>query len=122
MELELKRVLNVVILLGIIFEVCFVIGISLILGWLGGDNYIGFLLLIIIGIIFFVNLMVISGFVRLIFKINGSLIGDLFVVGMLLLFLGLLVLISGVLNNWIISLILCIFVFCYIILIMYSGC
>ncbi|ABG51028.1 heat shock protein DnaJ-like [Trichodesmium erythraeum IMS101] len=121
-ELELKRALNVAILLGIIFEVCFVIGISLILGRLGGDNHTGFLLLIIIGIIPFVNLTVTSGFARLIFKTNGSLTGDLFVAGTSLLPLGLLVLISGVLNNWIISLILCIFALCYTILIMYSGC
>lgn len=121
-QLEHQRALNVAILLGIIFEVCFVIGISLILQRLGEANHTGFLLLIIIGIIPFVNLTVTSGFARLIFKTKGSLTGDLFVAGTSLLPLGFLVLISGVLNNWIISLILFIFALCYTILIMYSGC
>ncbi|MCL2931472.1 MAG: tetratricopeptide repeat protein [Trichodesmium sp. MAG_R03] len=120
-QLEQKRALNVSILLGIIFEVCFVIGINLILQRLGEANHTEFLFLIIIGIIPFVNLTVTSGFARLIFKTNGSLTGDLFVAGTSLLPLGLLVLISGVLNNLIISLILFIFALCYTILIMYSG-
>ncbi len=121
-KLEQKRALNVAVLFCLIFEVCFVIGISLILQRLDGANHTGFLLLIIIGIIPFVNLTVTSGFARLIFKTNGSLTGDLFVAGASLLPLGLLVLISGVLNNWVISFILAMFAFCYTILIMYSGC
>lgn len=121
-QLEYKRALNVAILLGIIFEVCFVIGTSLILQRLDEANNTGFLLLIIIGIISFVNLTVTSGFARLILKTNGSLTGDLFVASSSLLPLGLLVLITGILNNWIISLILLIFTLCYTILIMYSGC
>ena len=80
-DLEQQRSLNVAILLGIIFEVCFVIGISLILRRLNEANHTGFLLLIIIGIIPFVNLTVTTGFARLIFQTNGSLTGDLFIAG-----------------------------------------
>ena len=66
-RLEQKRSLNVAIVLGIIFEVCFVVGISLILEQLDGRDNTGFLLLIIIGIIPLTNLTVTSGFARLIF-------------------------------------------------------
>ena len=121
-QLEQKRALNVAVLLGIIFEVCFVLGNSLISQQLNEADRTGFLLLIIIGIIPFVNLTITSGFARLIFKINGSLTGDLFIAGASLLPLGLLLSIGGILNNWIISFILAIFALCYTILIMYSGC
>ncbi|MGB3513200.1 MAG: DnaJ domain-containing protein, partial [Microcoleaceae cyanobacterium] len=121
-KLEQKKALNVAILFGLTFEVLFVLGTSLILQRLGEANHTGFLLLIIIGIIPFVNLTVTSGFARLIFKTNGSLTGDLFIAGASLLPLGLLVLVSGILNNWVISAILAVFALCYMILIMYSGC
>ena len=121
-QLEQQRSMNVAILLGLIFEVCFVLGINLILQRLDEASRTGFLLLIIIGIIPIVNLTVTSGFARLIFKTNGTLTGDFFIAGASLLPLGLLVLISGVLNNWVISGILAIFSLCYTILIMYSGC
>lgn len=121
-KLEHHRARNVAILFGVIFEIFFVLGISLILQRLDEASHTGFLLLLIIGIIPFVNLTVTSGFARLIFKANGSLTGDLFIAGASLLPLGLLVLVSGILNNWVVSAILAIFALCYMILIMYSGC
>ncbi|MDJ0555159.1 MAG: DnaJ domain-containing protein [Microcoleaceae cyanobacterium MO_207.B10] len=121
-KLEQQSSLNVAILFGLTFEVFFVLGMSLILQRLGDASNTGFLLLIIIGIIPFVNLTVTSGFARLIFKVNGSLTGDLFIAGASLLPLGLLVLVSGILNNWVLSGILAIFALCYMILIMFSGC
>ncbi|MEB3340097.1 DnaJ domain-containing protein [Okeania sp.] len=121
-KLEENRSLNVAILLGIIFEVCFVMGINLILERLDESNHTEFLLLIIIGIISFINVTVTSGFARLIFHADGSLTGDLFIAGTSLLPLGLLMLISAILNSWIISFVLGIFAFCYTILTMYSGC
>lgn len=121
-QLEQKRAFNVAVLFGIIFEICFVVGTNLILQRLDKANHTEFLLLIIIGIIPFVNLTVTSGFARLIFKANGSLTGDLFTAGASLLPLGFMVLLSGVFNNWVISIILAIFALCYTILTMYSGC
>lgn len=121
-RLERQRALNVAMVFGVTFEVCFVLGMSLILQRLEAPSHTGFLLLIIIGIIPFVNLTVTSGFARLIFKVKGSLTGDLFIAGASLLPLGLLLLVSGILNNWAVSAILAVFALCYMILILYSGC
>ncbi|NER06252.1 MAG: DnaJ domain-containing protein [Okeania sp. SIO3C4] len=121
-QLEQKRAFNVAVLFGIIFEICFVVGTNLILQRLDKANNTEFLLLIIIGIIPFVNLTVTSGFARLIFKADGSLTGDLFTAGASLLPLGFMVLLSGIFNNWVISIVLAIFALCYTILTMYSSC
>lgn len=121
-KLDKQRAIAVSILYGVIFDLCFSLGMGLFL-WRSGKLSLGyFLVLIIIGIIPFINLTVASGFARVIFRSAGSFSGDLFIAGASLLPLALLVLITAILNYWALGAIIGVFAISYMMLTLYAGC
>lgn len=124
-QLNKQRAIAVSIIYAIIFDLCFAIGLWIIWQRSNEVNRVAFWVLIIIGIIPFINLTLASGFARVIFKnanSPGTFAGDLFVAAASLLPLGFLVLVSGILNSWALSGIFGLFAICYTILTIYSGC
>lgn len=110
------------ILFAAIANFCFVSGISL--GW--GDllNDFSIYKLIVVGFVPFLSISMISTIARAICRRNGSLAGDIFLAGAALLPLSFLVLISSI-SKFLPSNtlpILAVFVSCYTILLLYSGC
>jgi curved DNA-binding protein CbpA len=121
-KLDKQRAMAVSILYAVIFDVCFSLGMGLFLGRSGRAGLGYFLVLIIIGIIPFINLTVASGFARVIFRSSGSFSGDLFIAGASLLPLAALVLISALLNYWALGAIIGVFAISYMMLTLYTGC
>lgn len=121
-KLDKQRAIAVSIVYGVIFDLCFCLGMGLFLGRSGRLSLAYFFLLIIIGIIPFINLTLASGVARVIFRSSGSFSGDLFIAGASLLPLALLVLISALLNYWALGAIIGVFAISYMMLTLYSGC
>lgn len=110
-------------LFAVIGNFCFVTGISL--GW--GDlllNNFSIYKLIVVGFMPFFSISMLSAIARAICRRNGSLAGDVFLAGAVLLPLNFLVLLSSishVLPSNTLP-VLAVFVSCYTILLLYSGC
>lgn len=121
-KLEKQRAIAVSIVYAFIFDLCFSLGMGLFLGRSGRLSFAYFFLLIIIGIIPFINLTLAGGFARVIFRSSGSFSGDLFIAGASLLPLALLVLTSALLNYWALGAIIGVFAISYMMLTLYSGC
>jgi curved DNA-binding protein CbpA len=120
-QLNKQEAIAVGIVYGGIFNLCFVWG-----AYTLGQGFLDLSIvkLIIVGLVPFVSLFVISAIARGIFRTNGSLAGDVFFAGASLLPLSFLVLLSTIsmflpFNT---MAILSVFVSCYTILLIYSGC
>ena len=121
-KLDKQRAMAVSILYALIFDLCFAVGMGLFLGRSEVIDFGYFFLLIVIGIIPFINLTVASGFARVVFRSAGSFYGDLFIASSSLLPLAAWVLISAILNYWALGAILVVFAISYMMLTLYSGC
>ncbi|MFB8789380.1 MAG: DnaJ domain-containing protein [Potamolinea sp.] len=121
-NLDKKQALFVGILFAIIADFCFVVGAYVISRDL--SRVISILNLILVGLVPFVSLFTTSTIVRAICRRRGSLSGDIFLAGASMMPLSFLVLLSSISkflpNNT--MLILSVFVSCYTILTLYSGC
>lgn len=119
--LDKPQVMAVGIMFGAIANLCFVGGAYL--GWREQFNSSLFDLFLV-GLVPFVTLIVLIGIARLIGRCRSSLAGDIFLAGASLLPVGFLALASGFspfLGSQI-MLILTVFLSCYTILMLYSGC
>jgi tetratricopeptide (TPR) repeat protein len=129
-SLNKQQAIAVGILFGWIFNFCFVCG-TYIVGQDAGAYAIGqdllalsIVKLVVVGLVPFVSLAVLSAIARGIFRTNGSLASDFFLAGASLLPLSFLVLLSSIsrLLPSYTMMILSVFVTCYTILTLYSGC
>jgi curved DNA-binding protein CbpA len=121
-NLESKQALWVGIVFGIIADFCFVIGAYAI-----SRDFLPVLSivnLIIVGFVPFVSLFTTSTIIRAIFRRRGSLAGDIFLAGASLLPLSFLILLSTISKFLPHNTMLCLSVFvgCYMIFTLYSGC
>ena len=121
-SLDKHQATSVGVLFAAVANFCFVSGIYL--GWRDLLNDLSIYKLILVGVVPFVSLSIVSGIARGIFGRNGSLAGDIFLAGASLLPMSFLILISSI-SKFLPSNtlpILSVFVSCYTILILYSGC
>ena len=121
-SLDKHQATSVGVLFAAVANFCFVSGIYL--GWRDLLNDLSIYKLILVGVVPFVSLSIVSGIARGIFGRNGSLAGDIFLAGASLLPMSFLILISS-LSKFLPSNtlpILSVFVSCYTILMLYSGC
>jgi len=121
-SLDKHQATSVGVLFAAVANFCFVSGIYL--GWRDLLNDLSIYKLILVGVVPFVSLSIVSGIARGIFGRNGSLAGDIFLAGASLLPMSFLILISSI-SKFLPSNtlpILSVFVSCYTILMLYSGC
>jgi curved DNA-binding protein CbpA len=121
-SLDKHQATSVGVMFAVVANFCFVSGIYL--GWRDLLNDLSIYKLIIVGVVPFVSLSIVSGIARGIFGRNGSLAGDIFLAGASLLPVSFLILISSI-SKFLPSNtlpILSVFVSCYTILMLYSGC
>jgi len=121
-SLEQRQAIAVGIVFAVMADLCFVIGVYA--GWRDLLNELSLFKLLIVGIVPFVSLSVIGSIARGIFGRHSSLAGDIFLAGASLLPLSFLLLLSSI-SRFLPSNtlpILSIFVICYTILTLYSGC
>jgi curved DNA-binding protein CbpA len=121
-SLDKHQATSVGVLFAAVANFCFVSGIYL--GWRDLLNDLSIYKLILVGVVPFVSLSIVSGIARGIFGRNGSLAGDIFLAGASLLPVSFLILISSI-SKFLPSNtlpILSVFVSCYTILMLYSGC
>ena len=121
-SLDNHQATSVGVLFAAVANFCFISGIYL--GWRDLLNDLSIYKLIIVGVVPFVSLSIVSGIARGIFGRNGSLAGDIFLAGASLLPVSFLILISSI-SKFLPSNtlpILSVFVSCYTILMLYSGC
>jgi hypothetical protein len=121
-SLNKQQAIAVGIVFAAIANLCFIV-VSYV-SWRDSFNALLILRLIIVGLVPFVSLAVVSAIARGIFRSNGSLAGDFFLAGASLLPLSFLLLLSSISSFLppIIMPILSVFVGCYTILTLYSGC
>jgi len=126
-RLSEARALQTSLVFAIAFDLCFVLGISLLKQADGVVTQNTALSLVILGFVPFLNLATASGLLRLLLKRHGSFAGDLFIAGAALIPLGLMVVLMGILglmgvgSNLVYG-ILAVFASCYALLTLYSGC
>lgn len=115
------RAIAIAIAFSLIFNFCFVGGISHWQNFYPLTN-LPIFMIIIIGLLPVFSLTGASGLMRIIFQANGSFAGDLFIASASLSPLGFWVLLGGLSQNWLAVIILGIFAISYAILTIYSGC
>ena len=121
-SLDKSQAFAVAILFGAITNFSFVTGIYI--GWRDLFNEVSIYKLMLVAAAPFFSLSIIGVIARGIFRRPGSFIGDIFLAGASLLPLSFLLLVSSLANilpNYTLA-ILSVFVTCYTILILYSGC
>jgi tetratricopeptide (TPR) repeat protein len=121
-SLDKYQAISVGIFFAAIANFSFVSGIYL--GWRDLLNELSIYKLSLVGVVPFVSVAIISAIARAIFRRNGSLAGDIFLAGASLLPLSFLVLLSSI-SKFLPSNtlpIFSVFVSCYTILMLYSGC
>jgi curved DNA-binding protein CbpA len=120
-NLDATRAIAICLGFSLIFNLCFVVGVS---HWLSmyPVTQTSLVTLIIIGLLPIFSLTGASGLMRIIFQGNGSLTRDFFMATASLLPLGFWVLFAGFIHNWQAVVIVGIFSLSYTILTIYTGC
>ncbi len=121
-SLDKHQATSVGVMFAVVANFCFVSGIYL--GWRDLLNDPSIYKLIMVGVVPFVSLSIVSAIARGIFGRNGSLAGDIFLAGASLLPVSFLILISSISKSLPSNTlpILSVFISCYTILMLYSGC
>lgn len=120
-NLDATRAIAISLSFSLIFNLCFVLGVS---HWLSvyPVTQTPRFTLIIIGFLPIFSLTGASGLMRIIFQGNGSLTGDFFIASASLLPLGFWILFAGFIHNWQSVGMFGIFAVSYTILTIYTGC
>lgn len=121
-SLEKREAIAVGIIFAIIADLCFVATIYL--GWQDLLKEASIITLLVVGFVPFVSLATSSAIARGIFRHSGSFAGDIFLAGASLLPLSFLIILSGISSVLPKNTmpVLTVFVTCYTVLTLYSGC
>ena len=126
-RLDESTAIKTSLVFAIAFDLCFVLGISLLHQADGVFSRTSPVSLAILGLVPFLNLATVGGTTRLLSRRAGSFAGDLFIAGAALIPLGLMVLLMGIfallgMGHNLVNTVLAAFAGSYAVLILYSGC